>query len=526
MKRSPGATLLALAALLLDACDGGGSPAHDAPLDQSDADSSADADAVVDADADLSAEADADASAESEAEPEADSSAEGDADSSADADADGDAGSDAAPDPVVEWAVGFGSAEDDGVAGLAAAADGSVVAAGLTGPGSVDFGDGVRGPFAYEGLFVASWDAAGALRWALRPVALGNAGARAVATGPSGTTYVCAEYQNTQDIGGRSTTSAGGTDVAVFAMDPAGTVVWLDSFGNWGNEFCHGLAVDEAQDRVWVTGAYMGDVDFGDGPLPEGSTSTNGFAAALDTAGALVWSRGWVTDQPAQNGGIAGDAAGNVYVTGAFLLSTDFFGTVVTATTSQDAFVLSLDPGGSFRWVRTYAGGYSEIGQDVARDPAGGVIVLATFEGTMPVGGTTLASRGAYDTALWTLDADGTVGRALSFGDAGFDIGSALVPADGGWVMGGMLRGSASYGGPVLDSGATDLGFLVGLDAAGAHRWTAGFDDDMPVVVSAAAAAGTATWAGGVFYAPLTLGAFTVTGGGERDVFLLRLRPP
>ncbi len=502
------------------ACDDTSHPTHDATADvPAETETGADADADADVEPDLGADADAEAEADADVEPDVVAETEADADAEAEAEV--------WPVPAVEWAVGFGAAADDGLAALDEDALGRVVAAGFTGAGTVDFGDGPRGPFAYQGLFVAAWDADGALRWALRPVALGNAAARGVVVGASGTSYVCAEFHNTLDLGGgRTATSAGGTDVAIFALDADGNALWLDSFGGTGNEFCQALAADEALDRVWVTGAYMFGVDFGDGELPTGSSSTNGFLAALDTEGTVVWSRGWVTDQPADNGGVAADATGNVYVTGAFLDSTDFFGTVRTATTSQDVFVLSLDPAGSFRWVRQYSGGYSEIGQEVVPDGAGGVAVLATFEGTMPVGSATLTARGAYDTALWTLDAGGTVGWALSFGDVGYDSGIALVRVDDGYVMGGWLRGATSFGGPMLESGAADDGFLVGLDAAGHHRWTAGFGGERPVYVAAAAPAGGGdVFAGGIFYGALTLGATTVSGGGERDVFLLRLSP-
>lgn len=442
------------------------------------------------------------------------------------------AGPDAAPvwpAPATDWVVTFGSSADDGVAGVAARPAGGVVAAGTAGAGTVDFGGGPLGPFAYPSLFVAAWDAGGGHLWAHRPTSLGNAEANGVVVDSAGTAYVCATFYNSMTIGALEITSAGNLDVAVFAVDAGGTPLWARTFGGTLNDFCHALALDEAHGRLLVTGAYMGTVDFGDGPLPVSGGDTDGYVAALTLAGDLVWSRGWLTTQPASNGGVTADSAGEVYVTGTFMGGVDFFGSSVTATDSQDAFVLALTSAGGFRWVRHASGPGAQLGQAAAAGVPEGVVVAAWFDGALTLGGTTLTTAGSYDLALLALDSAGAVAAATRFGAGAAESSASIAPFAGGWVVTGWFRGETSFGGPSLSSGFTEDVFVLSVDAAAsAHRWSAGLGTmtGSEIAASIVAAGATALYAGGSFAGPSDLGAGPIAPAGGRDAFVVRLAAP
>lgn len=120
----------------------------------------------------------------------------------------------------------------------------------------------------------------------------------------------------------RTLTSAGGEDVLVVKLSPAGDYLWSRSFGDSGKSQ-RGQAITVAPSgAVLVGGVVDGAVDFGGGPITvspgscpsEARCGSAGFLLALDAAGTFSWSRGIV---PAvEISGIATDAAGNVYATG------------------------------------------------------------------------------------------------------------------------------------------------------------------------------------------------------------------
>ena len=99
--------------------------------------------------------------------------------------------------------------------------------------------------------------------------------------------------------------------------------------------------------------------------------------------------------------GVAVDAAGNVYTTGAFSGTLRLGGFTLVSRGDQDLFVGKQDASGNWLWARS-AGGASgdDEGRDVAVDAAGNVYVTGIFNGQAAVGSTVLHSSQSVQVIL------------------------------------------------------------------------------------------------------------------------------
>jgi hypothetical protein len=198
----------------------------------------------------------------------------------------------------VVFAQAFGGTEDDKVDSLAIDADGSTV---VSGPGI--------GTIKVDGNGVAAWS---------KPFH------GAVAIDSMGAVVVTGSLIGTASFGGDALVSAGGEDVFVAKLDPAGNHLWSARFGDLGGAQ-HGEAVAiDPSDNVVIGGVFDGTVDFGGGPLAAKSGScpaeswckAAGFVVKLDSSGHHVFSRSMTPVRSIQ--GVAVDSLGSVFVSGAY----------------------------------------------------------------------------------------------------------------------------------------------------------------------------------------------------------------
>ena len=251
------------------------------------------------------------------------------------------------------------------------------------------------------------------------------------------------------------------------------------------------LVADAAADpagNVYLAGTFTGTVDFDPGPAVAGVTSLGGvdvFVAKYSGAGAFQW--------VARIGGTAGeratallrDAAGDLYVAGAFEGSTDFDpGAATQALTSlggEDGFVTKLSAAGALLWVRRFGGIGADQVTGIALDGLGRVFATGTFTGSASpapaLGPTIAANNNGQDAFLLGLDATGVVEFAFGVGGSdNSDVASGIAVTTGGVVViGGSFRGSAGFipGSPttqLTSVGGTDA-FLAAYSGAGEFQW-------------------------------------------------------
>jgi hypothetical protein len=242
----------------------------------------------------------------------------------------------------------------------------------------------------------------------------------------------------------------------------------------------------------------------------------------------LLWAKGFGDPSEQTAIGIATDPAGNVIVVGHFSGTVNFGGGPLSAGGPGDVFVVKLDPLGNHLWSKSFGNAASaQAAEAVAVDSSGDIVVTGSFTGAIDFGGGPLTSAGPSDIFIAKLTASGAHAWSKRFGASDMHSGLALgVDGAGGVVLAGGFWGSLDLGGTVLASaGDLDI-FVAKLDPSGANVWSKRFGDTKQQLAAAVAVDG----AGDVFLTGEFSGTFDFGGAplvcaGVKDIFVAKLDP-
>jgi PKD repeat protein len=135
--------------------------------------------------------------------------------------------------------------------------------------------------------------------------------------------------------------------------------------------------------------------------------------------------------------------------------------------------------GGGSTWARAFGGSGSDVGQAVAVDGSGNVLLGGRFTGAVKFGGTTLSGSGSTAAVLAKYTAAGAHAWSRGFGgDSSTVIGAVAADGRGDVVVAGWFMGTANLGaGAVTSAGGLD-GFVAKYAAAdGRHLWSRTFGE-------------------------------------------------
>jgi hypothetical protein len=211
-----------------------------------------------------------------------------------------------------------------------------------------------------------------------------------------------------------------------------------------------------------------------------------------------------------------------------------FQGALILGSTTlgnPGAFVAKMDPNGNPLWSLAFgASGSTSAVSFVATDPAGNVVVVGTFTGTINCGGSSLTASGpsAEEIFVAKLDPNGNQVWSKSFGDGTntVSVGSLALAGTSGVVLAGTYDTSIAFGGPALTPAGTATAgdFVVALDAAaGGYQWS----QNLPSTGSlyAAVDANQNVVLAGSYSGTVSVGGSTLTSVGSDDIFVARLDP-
>jgi hypothetical protein len=295
------------------------------------------------------------------------------------------------PSARAQLALGFGSTADDQGRAVAVDAVGNTYITGYFN-GTVDFDPG-PGDFeltagAVEAAFVASYDPAGALRYALSFGGMGYG----IAVDDAGNVFV------TGVIGSGGVDVDPGPDevvldwqegkVFVVSYDPGGNLRFGFNVGGGITniiEAGHAMALDGAG-NVYITGVINEETDFipgaGEEIVPINGI-TDSFLASYSNTGGFNFAIGIGGSFSDIGLGVAVDAVGNSYVTGTFRDTVDFDpGPEVDLWVSngnREVYLASYSPSGAYRFALTFGGLFDDLGNAVAIDAAGNSFVTGAF---------------------------------------------------------------------------------------------------------------------------------------------------
>jgi hypothetical protein len=255
----------------------------------------------------------------------------------------------------------------------------------------------------------------------------------------------------------------GGYDIFVAKLDSDGNLVWNTFFGGSDNEFASGIAVDAAG-NLYLTGATY---ETWASPIRGFSGIVDAFAAKIDSTGTLLWNTFLGSAADDSGNAVAVDGSGNVYVSG---YSSAAWGSPVAAHNGgYDAFVAKLDADGALAWNTFLGSSGSDQANAVAVDALENVYVAGFSTATW--GSPVRAFDGTVDSGFAAkLDSTGALSWNTFLGGGAATASGITVDATGNVYVTGFCQYS-SWGSPVRPFSGNQDGYAAKLDANGTLTW-------------------------------------------------------
>jgi len=245
-------------------------------------------------------------------------------------------------------------------------------------------------------MFIAKIDPAGNWLWASSAGGTSDDFSYSIDTSPAGNVFITGSFQDTADFGSSSVTSNGGKDIFVAKADLSGNWLWVENFGGNLDDSGSSINVDIVDD-LYVTGSFSGSADFSSTTL-----SSNGvydiFVAKMDLNGNMIWAESaGGTDYDFGNS-ICTDTYGNVYITGGFAETVDFYVTTLTGAGGRDIFVAGINQNeGTWLWAEDAGGNHNDKGNSITTDIDGNIYITGHFVASAWFNGFNHISTGEYD---------------------------------------------------------------------------------------------------------------------------------
>jgi hypothetical protein len=176
--------------------------------------------------------------------------------------------------------------------------------------------------------------------------------------------------------------------------------------------------------NVYITGTFVGSVDFDPGPgiqiLSSTGSSDNFYVQKLNPNGELLWVKSFGNNSTSisascEGWGIDLDGSSNVYITGEFSDTVDFDPGINSFLLSSnggfDVFILKLTSTGDFLWAHQEGSWLDDLAFKVKVKNTGKVLILGSFKDSVDFdsgpGVDQLYSDGGYNTFIQEFDNNG-----------------------------------------------------------------------------------------------------------------------
>ena len=257
------------------------------------------------------------------------------------------------------WAKNMGGTAFDGSKSMVVDATGNVYTTGSF-QSTSDF-DPNAGTFnltslAAEDIFISKLDASGNFVWAKSLGGVSTDNGYGIVLDASGNVYATGSFQGTVDFdpsaGIVNVTTLGVYDAFVLKLNAAGDFAWVKNIGG-GSASAYGFSITlDATNNIYFTGFFDFTVDFDPGVATVNLNCAgvkDGFISKLDTSGNFLWAIniGGIGDDAGRS--ISVDVSGNVYTSGFFQNTSDFYpsgGAPLTSAGGYDCYVHKMSQSG------------------------------------------------------------------------------------------------------------------------------------------------------------------------------------
>ena len=268
----------------------------------------------------------------------------------------------------------------------------------------------------------------------------------------------------------------GAGDIYVTKLDAEGNALWAHSAGGSNNDWCWGMAVDQAGSVIITGESYSSSIAFGSTVLTNNGSSDM-FMAKYDSNGNLSWAHS--VGSVGQDRGLDAtlDPRGNAVFGGDFqeTINVGIF-TFSAVNQASNGFVAKYNSGGEIIWATGFGSEGSETVSGVAADLSGNIYACGSFSSSELVfGGNTFDQSGQHDAFVLQILGNGARGWCKAFGSVSSEWPAALAcsPSDEIIVCGDFNSPALNIGGTLLSNSGNTDGFMVKYSNTGTQVWAA-----------------------------------------------------
>jgi gliding motility-associated-like protein len=378
-----------------------------------------------------------------------------------------------------------------------------------------------------------------------------NDGGKDIAIDASGNIYTTGYFTGTADfdpgpaVFSLTAPLSSEEDIFITKFDANGNFIWAKQFSGNFLDVSYSMKVDN-QGNIYLTGIFFSTCDFDPGPGVYNLVSAGNedvFVAKLNGSGNLMWAKRMGAARFDRSNSISLDNAGNVYITGYFLLTVDFDpGVAVLNLTSdggEDMFIVKLNNNGNLVWVKQMSGLLFEGGYSIAVSATGNVYTSGIFLGTSDFDPSSsvyeLISTGLSDAFVCKLDAEGNFKWAKRMGGNGYirSLGMSLDAAENVYTT-GFFDKAVDFDPGLLEFNLTSNGdddlFISRLDSNGNHGWTkqiggTSYDAGYSITLDVSSNIYVTGFFQDVVDFDAGAGMTNLSSSGFSDIFILKLNP-
>jgi len=249
---------------------------------------------------------------------------------------------------------------------------------------------------------------------------------------------------------------------------------WMQKGGGTTADEGYSISTDDStgSSNTYTTGYFTGTASFGPFTLTASGVS-DVFVAKTNNNGTYKWVAKGGDGGSDRGLAIATDHNGNSYVTGYYYGTATFGSFSITSAGLQDVFVVKYDRNGNVQWLVSAGGTESDIGNAIAVDNAGNVIITGQFAGTATFGGFTLTST-ANNINVFTAKLNGATG-AFTWAESGVGkhtdrgLGVACDPSGNVYIT-GQFTDTITFTTPHYSNMFNAI-FVVKYNSAGVEQW-------------------------------------------------------
>ena len=299
--------------------------------------------------------------------------------------------------------------------------------------------------------------------------------------------------------------------------------VWDHGFGDALDQSVTAVTTDPSS-TVYTLVNLAGTVDFGCGPLTSAG-SVDVALAKYDSGGACLWSKRF-GDASSQSGVAARADATGIVIAATFSGSIDpGGGTPDVVLGSSDIVVARFDSSGAEVWNTKGGGTATDTATGLALDSAGNTLVIGSTAGTFAMGSVGLTSVGGDDGFVIQLNSTGNPQWLHAFSGAGEQQPHGVASdSSNNVIVAGLYAQSMDLGtGPLTSQGMNDI-FLAKFDSAGNTVWAESFGAaGNDIGYAVAVDSANDIWMCGSYSGTVSFGGVTLTSHAASDNFVVRL---